>query len=103
MPLIQENILHVTSTFSIRPKLGFRIFACQREQSLTGRHEDIQPLLALLTRASLEELQTRPDFTQILEKQFPALFVPTTDDGITIHSLLEDSIGHLWTEFSAAR
>jgi len=41
MPLIQENILHVTSTFSIRPKLGFRIFACQRDQFQTGRHEDI--------------------------------------------------------------
>jgi midasin (ATPase involved in ribosome maturation) len=31
LPLIQENTLHVTSTFSIKPKLGFRILALQKE------------------------------------------------------------------------
>ena len=27
LPLVEQNILQVTSTFAIKPKLGFRIFA----------------------------------------------------------------------------
>jgi midasin (ATPase involved in ribosome maturation) len=33
LPLIQENVLYVTSTFQIRPKLGFRIIALLKDQS----------------------------------------------------------------------
>ncbi len=33
LPLVQENVLQVTATFSIVPKLGFRIFALCHSQT----------------------------------------------------------------------
>ena len=36
LPLVEQNTLHVTSTFTIKPKLGFRIFALTRSSSQPG-------------------------------------------------------------------
>ena len=36
LPLIEHNVLQVTSTFTIRPRLGFRIFALSKSQTATS-------------------------------------------------------------------
>ena len=36
LPLIEHNVLQVTSTFTIKPKLGFRIFVMNKSQSVNS-------------------------------------------------------------------
>jgi len=52
LPLVQQNTLQVTSTFVIKPSLGFRIFALTKtqesQQFLSAQEEAIQPLFTLL-------------------------------------------------------
>ena len=78
LPLVQENKLHVTASRVIRPKLGFKMIFLQRvasEEALsTGAHEDIKPLTDLLHQTRVDLLETRSDFTQIIQTKFPALF-----------------------------
>ena len=48
LPLVQQNVLQVTSSFTIRPKLGFRIFALTRQSTHaqpSTQEESIMPLL----------------------------------------------------------
>lgn len=56
LPLVEQNQLQVTSTFSIVPKLGFRIFCVAKTETGLGKHEDIQPLLASLHITELANL-----------------------------------------------
>jgi len=41
LPLIEQKRLQVTSTFTIVPKLGFRIFCLANYDNSPGRNEDI--------------------------------------------------------------
>ena len=96
LPLIQQNVLQVTSTWTIKPKLGFRIVVLSKEETVHYQHEDIKPLMALLHQTQIEGLigeTTRTDFTQILETKFPSLFFVRS--GVTIHSLVAGAIAHL--------
>jgi midasin (ATPase involved in ribosome maturation) len=62
LPIIQENLLQVTSTLTIKPKLGFRIFVLSKgtPPSLDDRvfyqQDDIQPLLSLMYRSNVDAL-----------------------------------------------
>jgi len=78
LPLVQDNQLEVSSTFSIKPKLGFRMIAiCQGDPS----DEHLQPLkttsvapfLAELSAVTLKPLEGREDFKEILQTKFPYL------------------------------
>jgi midasin (ATPase involved in ribosome maturation) len=70
LPLIQENELHVTSTTTIRPKLGFRLCFLQKVTEEI-HHQDIKPLTDILYKVQVDCLQTRPDFKQILQHISP--------------------------------
>ena len=96
LPLVEQNTLQVTSTFTIKPKLGFRIFALTKtlEQGqndfLSAQEETIKPLLTLLKSTSLDSLmpdQNRVDFQQLLRIKYASLFTPLAT-GRTLHDLL---------------
>jgi len=67
LPLVQENKLQVTSTFSITPKLGFRIIVLSNRNM---SESSISPFLSLLYTIQLEALQSREDFNQILSSKY---------------------------------
>lgn len=97
LPLIEQNTLQVSANFTIKPQLGFRIFAlskhCRDVDSKTPhfysqQEEVIAPLMSLLTRVQLkalvqfesaEQLTARPDLTTILQLRFPNLFHRISD------------------------
>jgi midasin (ATPase involved in ribosome maturation) len=65
IPLIEQNSLQVSSNFTIRPKLGFRMFALSKSSAHTAtsdshlisqQEEVIEPLMHLLHRTYLEPL-----------------------------------------------
>lgn len=59
LPLVEQNLLQVTSTMTIKPKLGFRIFALtrgQEDQSLGMNVSAAQPLLTLFNKVHLKSL-----------------------------------------------
>jgi midasin (ATPase involved in ribosome maturation) len=56
LPLIEQKRLQVTSTFTIVPKLGFRIFCLANYDNGPGRNEEIQPLLSSLHITQLSTL-----------------------------------------------
>lgn len=96
LPLIEQNTLQVTSTFAIKPKLGFRIFAltrsaATRDSSFASTAEEaIAPLVTLLTQTELESLmpeQGREDLESILQVKFAPLFAATQIGG-NVHTLL---------------
>ena len=95
LPLVEGNQLQVTSSFTIVPKLGFRIFCLAKEGLVVGKQEDIKPLLSVLHQTdllSLYQINTaRDDFEQIIQAKFPALFMPLVTTQ-TIHSLLQSGI-----------
>lgn len=100
LPLIQQNTLQVTSTFTIKPRLGFRIFALSKSDEVVI--DDIKPLVSYLHQTHLESLTIREDFESILQKRFPALFKPI--DGFTsIHALLQNSISFLQTSMNTLK
>ena len=51
LPLVQENLLQVTSALTITPKLGFRLFALCHT---TTPGEDIKPFLNYLSPIKLD-------------------------------------------------
>ena len=93
LPLVQENKLHVTASRVIRPKLGFKMIFLQRsgwgseDSQTTGAHEDIRPLTDLLFQTRVDLLETRSDFTQIIQTKYPALFQCVAEN-LTIYELL---------------
>lgn len=81
---------------TIRPELGFRLCFLQKTSiEASYQHEDIKPLTDLLYMATVESLMERPDFLQILTHKYPALFMPVSDDGLTISDLLVGSVKFL--------
>jgi midasin (ATPase involved in ribosome maturation) len=64
LPLVTENLLKVTSAFSITPKLGFRIVAlCQQgAHHASDSHQSIKPFLSYLHNITLDKLDQREDF-----------------------------------------
>jgi len=71
LPLIEQNHLQVTSTFTIVPKLGFRLFCLTKTDGPTN--EDLKPLLSSLHITELatlykpgKESESRMDFHEIL-------------------------------------
>jgi len=67
LPLVQENKLQVTSSFSITPKLGFRIIALSSSRS---EESSISSFLSLLHTVKLDQLQSRDDFKTILSTKY---------------------------------
>ena len=95
LPLIEQNTLQVTSTFAIKPKLGFRIFALTRSAANSGipsaAEEAIAPLVTLLAQTELESLMPeceREDLESILKVKYAPLFAPT-QIGKNVHTLLQ--------------
>lgn len=68
LPLVQENKLQVTSTFSITPKLGFRIIALSNKNSIN--ESSISPFLSLLYTIQLEPLHSRQDLASIISSKY---------------------------------
>lgn len=106
LPLVQQNTLQVTSTFSIKPKLGFRIFALTKtqesQQFFSSQEETIQPLLYLLKQTALESLMPeaqREDLEIILRVKFRHLFQPVQIGG-SVHNILQTAIAFLQNRFS---
>jgi len=68
LPLVKDNRLEISASFSITPKLGFRIVAICHEDThgLTG----VSPFLSELACVKLEPLEGREDFKEILSKKF---------------------------------
>lgn len=105
LPLVEQNKLQVTSTFTIIPKLGFRIFCVAKTETSHGKHEDIQPLLSSLHITELASLyhpqECRSDFEEILVAKYPELFrtVGTT----SIHSLIQAAIDYLHTQMATIK
>ena len=97
LPIIQENLLQVTSTLTIKPKLGFRIFVLSKgtssslDDKVFYQQDDIQPLLSLMYRTNVDALicndLPREDFEQILKTRFPCLFIEFLP-GFHLHNLL---------------
>lgn len=80
---MEQNTLQVTSTFAIKPRLGFRIFALTKTEEsqafLSTQEETISPLLKLLKATHLESLMPenqRIDLETILRVKFGPLFTP---------------------------
>lgn len=70
LPLVQENMLQVTSTFSIVPKLGFRMVALSSAVASIRDTSSITPFLSLLHQVHLDKLQSRSDYLQIISAKY---------------------------------
>ena len=70
LPLVQDNILHVTSAMTIVPKLGFRLVALCHSSKNT---DDIRALLHYMHKVELKRLEQRGDFEEILNAKYPAV------------------------------
>jgi midasin (ATPase involved in ribosome maturation) len=70
LPLVQENKLQVTSAFSITPKLGFRMVALSSNINAFTDHGSISPFVSLLFTTTLDRLEDRSDFLDILSSKF---------------------------------
>jgi midasin (ATPase involved in ribosome maturation) len=94
LPLVQQNRLQVTSTFTIVPKLGFRMFCLSKSRTA----QEIQPLLSCLHSTELETLYKpgypgRVDLSDILLTKFPSLFIPI--GSYSIHQLVQAAIENI--------
>lgn len=123
LPLVEQNILQVTSTFAIKPKLGFRIFALTRSQEVaavnpaqhfvSAQEEAISPLVKLLSSTSLHTLNptefkeehARSDLECILQVKFGnGLFAPIQGEkNASVHSLLQQAIAFIDARFKQIR
>ena len=93
LPLVQDNILPVSSTLTIKPSLGFRIFALAKSEAgqQTAQEETIKPLMNMLTPVKVRSLMPhaqREDMVAILKQKYPSLFEPVLGAEEGIHELL---------------
>lgn len=82
----------MTSTFSITPKLGFRMVALSSAVSALQEASSISPFLNLLHQVNLDKLQTRSDFKEILSTKYKYVNSLSwlKDFLLQVHSFIEE-------------
>lgn len=92
LPLVKEDTLQVTATFSITPKLGFRIIALSSTVQLLDESTSLSPFLSALRLIQLDKLQSRSDFKEILASKYQTVFAIgwLREFLFKIHSIIEE-------------
>ena len=85
LPLVQENKLQVTSTFSIVPKLGFRMVALSSAVAALKDTCSISPFLSLLHQVHLDRLQSRSDYLEIISSKYRQVHPPPWSRDLLLH------------------